>query len=459
MCKRSSLTNNNDTESLKDEDFRRRGGRPGLGPTPSGSGWSINSPSGSECGSPSTKPFRHKKPSFVFPPTYREWYTLLNKLSELEKKIASVEEEKEEAKENMEFINCEKTVLAEQLKELEDLLFSEKNQRKSEKDSIEDLASHSKVLYEKVCSKNEKIRCLEEELKEKDSQIERLASGQEDQKAKLQLILEAWTDLEAASPSRSADPVPLRPKSEDELISRIKRKTTEVSELSKEISSLRQQMKFLQENNASLQSRVKSAAEVDRVKVSEQQLKEELRQEREKVASLLDESDGWKEKLRCSEVISQELKRQIKEMSSSVGLGTGGLSTASTFSNSQSFLSSNNPLALKSELKTVREVIAAREEMIQKLNEKYMRHRQVWEENERRANEEIKKLDELIDRVILTLSSCSPMLSDCPPLKRLLDELTQGQVQGDPVIVSTGSSTISSTGGGQSQPPLSSTFV
>ena len=57
------------------------------------------------------------------------------------------------------------------------------------------------------------------------------------------------------------------------------------------------------------------------------------------------------------------------------------------------------------------------------LNGKFTRNRQVWEDNGRKANDEIKKLDEVLDRVIQTLSANDHVVEKCPQLKELLDDL------------------------------------
>jgi len=211
-----------------------------------------------------------------------------------------------------------------------------------------------------------------------------------------------------------------------ELTNSMKKATLFVSDLTGEVSCLKEEISGLVKENLHLQKQIKDQSEVEKLKKREVQVKQELEDERERVSNLMEDIDNLKERLRCSEVIATELKKHVKEVSSS-----NSNSNSNSGSSSNTFPSfnhnNNNPMALKQELKSVREVIASREEMIQKLNDKYMRHRQVWEENERRANDEIKKLDEIIDRVVLTLTNSTPLINDCVPLKRLLEELTAEQ--------------------------------
>ena len=126
---------------------------------------------------------------------------------------------------------------------------------------------------------------------------------------------------------------------------------------------------------------------------------------------LEEEIEGMKERVRCSEAEKVELKNQLTEV------------TSKEFGSCVV----NNPLVLRQELKACREMLNAKEEKLQMLAGKYTRNRQVWEENERKANDEIKKLDEVLDRVILTLSANDHVIQKCPQLKDLLCDLTQDQ--------------------------------
>ena len=256
--------------------------------------------------------------------------------------------------------------------------------------------------------------------------------------AALELLIEAWIELEAVIRQNQSgeddgsvkDESLVRPKNEMELMNNMKKSTSLIKNTRTEVTSLKNEIRGLVQENLDLKKQVRDRNEVDKFKRRETQLKQELDDEKERVTSLMEEIDNLKERLRCSEVISNELKRQVKEVSTgnNVASNTIPATSSSTSMSTPSFnQNNNNPLALKQELKTVKEVIASREEMIQKLNDKYMRHRQVWEENERRANDEIKKLDEIIDRVVMTLSNCTPFINDSAPLKRLLEELTADQ--------------------------------
>lgn len=272
-----------------------------------------------------------------------------------------------------------------------------------------------------------KIKALEEQIQGLTQQLEQLNQQKEDKTAALELLIDSWVELETTMKQTfhgtpSSTDLPLRPQNEMQLMNSMKKLAHFVEKSTNEVSSLKEEISGLVQENLDLKKRVKEQSEFDKLKKREDQLKQELDDERDRASTLNEEVDNLKERLRCSEVIAGELKRQLTQLSASNSL------PSSTSGNTLPFISNNNnPVALKQELKTVKEVIASREEMIQKLNEKYMRHRQVWEENERRANDEIKKLDEIIDRVVMTLSNFSPLINDCPPLKRLLEELTADQ--------------------------------
>ncbi|XP_054152991.1 uncharacterized protein LOC128951746 [Oppia nitens] len=78
---------------------------------------------------------------------------------------------------------------------------------------------------------------------------------------------------------------------------------------------------------------------------------------------------------------------------------------------------------------SLKKSIDVKEEMIDKLGSKYSRNRKVWEENEVKANEEIKKLDEMIDHVIDTLKSLPDCHKNCESIEHLLYMLTDDNKQ------------------------------
>lgn len=86
------------------------------------------------------------------------------------------------------------------------------------------------------------------------------------------------------------------------------------------------------------------------------------------------------------------------------------------------------------ELQTTRDQLKEKEEMLQQLGAKFARNRTVWMENERRAKEEILKLDTVIDNVIATLTAAGEVVQRVPSLKRLLDEL-DGRVPIKPELI------------------------
>lgn len=266
--------------------------------------------------------------------------------------------------------------------------------------------------------------------------MQRLRSQQLDRKSLDQDMSHVWSEMRSLLlPSSPSDGLMqdagMLAQAAKDLMEVMRKRESERVDAQEENKSLKCEVSALVQENLRLKNAIKERTESEKWKVIEVQLREELRDEKERVSVLMDEMDVLKERLRCSEVVSNELKKQMKELtvvSSSSGVivdpaAGGPPSSASTA------VSYGNPVALRQELKSVREVIAAREAMIKSLNDKYMRHRQVWEENERRANDEIKELDEIIDRVIKTLKGCDPhVVHSCPDLKRLLEDLTRDQM-------------------------------
>ena len=287
---------------------------------------------------------------------------------------------------------------------------------------------------------------LEKRIGEVEAELSGLRRAEQDRKSLVENLISVWTETESLlpisdSPHQKAIPKPFL-KNEADLIRAVQQHRIALQNVVDENRSLKSELSALVQDNMRMQSVIKERTESEKSKLIEAQLREELRDEKERVTGLMDEMDRLKESLHYAEVVSNELKRQVNEMSVTSAASAAVISGPAAASGGQQLQAqsavNNNPVVLRQELKSVREVIAAREAMIKSLNDKYVRHRQVWEENERRANDEIKKLDEIIDRVVLTLSDCSPHVSGCPPLKRLFEDLTRDQQ----ISVTTLSSTI-----------------
>lgn len=86
----------------------------------------------------------------------------------------------------------------------------------------------------------------------------------------------------------------------------------------------------------------------------------------------------------------------------------------------------NGALAQESK-RTVDELNAQlleKEALNQKLVARYLRHRQIWEDNQEKANFEIQKLDEAIDNVIATIKDNLDKIGNIPAIHLLLRQLT-----------------------------------
>jgi hypothetical protein len=293
---------------------------------------------------------------------------------------------------------------------------------------------------------------LEKQIGDLEADVSRMRHQEQERNSQFQHLVSVWTETDSLIRSHSDSP---RPKSqtsppvllnESDLIAAIQDHRLSLQNVLQENSSLKSELSSLVQENMRMQSVIKERSESEKSKLIEAQLREELRDEKERVSGLMDEMDVLKERLRCAEVVANELKKQVKEMTAApssttttsassaaaigpVAAGSSASAASSSGHPAAAAVSHNNPVVLRQELKSVREVVAAREAMIKSLNDKYIRHRQVWEENERRANEEIKKLDEIIDRVVLTLQQpeCRAFVSSCSDLKRLFEDLTRDQ--------------------------------
>lgn len=76
------------------------------------------------------------------------------------------------------------------------------------------------------------------------------------------------------------------------------------------------------------------------------------------------------------------------------------------------------------EMMKMQQQLDEKEDINQKLVARYLRHRSVWEENQQKANFEIKKLDEVIDNVIATIKDNLDKIGNIPAILMLLKQLT-----------------------------------
>lgn len=81
------------------------------------------------------------------------------------------------------------------------------------------------------------------------------------------------------------------------------------------------------------------------------------------------------------------------------------------------------------ELIEARAQLEIKDETLQRLASKFARNRDVWLENEKKANEEIQKLDELIDRMVTAMSANTDVVRTWPEMKTLLEELSDVQAE------------------------------
>lgn len=135
-------------------------------------------------------------------------------------------------------------------------------------------------------------------------------------------------------------------------------------------------------------------------------LKTENETNLKKIIVLNNDLDIIKEKVRCSESVNRELKNIIDKTN-------------------EKTISTQNFDSLRLENASLKESLAIKEEMIDKLSAKYARNRKVWEENDRKATQEIKKLDDMVDHVIDTLKALPDNFKNTEPIQELLEVLSE----------------------------------
>jgi len=84
--------------------------------------------------------------------------------------------------------------------------------------------------------------------------------------------------------------------------------------------------------------------------------------------------------------------------------------------------------SLRLENTSLKDSIGLKDEMITKLSAKYARNRKVWEENERKATQEIKMLDDIVDHVIDTLKTLPETFRASEQIQQLMDVLNEDTV-------------------------------
>lgn len=81
---------------------------------------------------------------------------------------------------------------------------------------------------------------------------------------------------------------------------------------------------------------------------------------------------------------------------------------------------SNDNVALNLEIVNLKEKLKCKEEMIEKISQKFARNRSVWEANEKKSTEEFEKLDNFISLIINKLNDLSIDLKQSPEIDDIL---------------------------------------
>ena len=200
--------------------------------------------------------------------------------------------------------------------------------------------------------------------------------------------LKEWIDFEFDS--NILDDIPLNGSNKSEEMEKLKQN---IAELMKENVLLKRD---LSEKESIINDKNRS---IDHLKTeNETNLK--------KIIVLNNDLDIIKEKVRCSESVNRELKNIIDKTN-------------------EKTISTQNFDSLRLENASLKESLAIKEEMIDKLSAKYARNRKVWEENDRKATQEIKKLDDMVDHVIDTLKALPDNFKNTEPIQELLEVLSE----------------------------------
>ncbi|XP_053211630.1 sperm-associated antigen 5-like [Panonychus citri] len=81
--------------------------------------------------------------------------------------------------------------------------------------------------------------------------------------------------------------------------------------------------------------------------------------------------------------------------------------------------------SLQNEIESLGKEVKNSNDELDKLDKRYIKHRAIWEENERRAEDEIKRLDQFLDQVKCVLKENPEILTKCKPLEELYQKLTE----------------------------------
>lgn len=350
-------------------------------------------------------------------------FALIEKVENYEKKIKELENETKDAKESIEFLTSERSILAESLKEAEENLLKERLIWIKEKEQFEEVKTWSKRIYEKLKEKSEKLKEFETIISEKDEKINDFIRNENSNKNITQNVIKLLNNIRNAilsvlttyqtetavnltkiwpqfgeSVIQHSDDMQFDDNLFKKVFENYFKETEELKlEMSKENMNSKQNLlnveNMLKEKNAVLDD-----------------MKNENELNQNKLKNLYNELDVINEKYRCSESVNKELKNIIEE-------------------SNEGSVSSQNVKSLRLEMIGLKESLAVKENMIDKISSKFSRNRKVWEENDRKATQEIKKLDDVIDHVIDTLKTLPENLKNSEQIQEILELLTEGMNQ------------------------------
>ncbi|XP_015789176.1 sperm-associated antigen 5 [Tetranychus urticae] len=91
----------------------------------------------------------------------------------------------------------------------------------------------------------------------------------------------------------------------------------------------------------------------------------------------------------------------------------------------------NKIQSLENEIESLGKEVKDRNDELDKLDKRYIKHRAIWEENERRAEDEIKRLDQFIDEMKSILKGNYDIVSKCKPLELMFQKLIETNQSGE----------------------------
>lgn len=209
-----------------------------------------------------------------------------------------------------------------------------------------------------------------------------------------------------------------------------KKYSTDMTDMEKEISKLKVEIEILRKDKVHGEVDVKKKTNlVEDLMKKLDEAQKELARERGKqegeVNSLQDEIQELKTKCASLQAMNNEQAHQLKEEVGKLVKSTGPSNPM------VDAMAICDKLVLKQEIVRLKELLKEKDDVLKRLAAKFARHKKVWEENYQKAEAEVNKLDDVIEKVVQILESNPELVKNSEPLSNLLEKLKSGTLYGD----------------------------